>query len=244
MRILVVGGVPSVHQSLVSFLRSSDVAVDESIEGAQAVELAKTCTYDAVLAEVVLQDIDGYELTTQLRGARIGTPIILMAECAPPQARIKAFACGADDLVIGSCDPVELLARIRAIARRNKGYQLPPLRCGQLRLDQSSHEVWVGDRPVHLTRKEYAVLELLVLRKGMALTKEVFLNHLYGGLDEPEAKIIDVFICKVRRKLAEAGVPDIITTVWGRGYTVHDIGSHSLPPAVTPWTAPVLALTG
>jgi two-component system cell cycle response regulator CtrA len=82
--------------------------------------------------------------------------------------------------------------------------------------------VTVEGRPVHLTGKEYAILELLTLRKGAVLTKEAFLNHLYGGMDEPEVKIIDVFICKLRKKLAQAGATDLIGTVWGRGYVLRD----------------------
>ena len=82
--------------------------------------------------------------------------------------------------------------------------------------------VSVDDQPVHLTGKEYAILELLVLRKGMVLTKEAFLNHLYGGMDEPEMKIIDVFICKLRKKLALAGAGNLIGTVWGRGYMIRE----------------------
>ncbi len=90
----------------------------------------------------------------------------------------------------------------------------------QLNLD--SREVSVNGVQIHLTGKEYAILELLVLRKGMVLTKEAFLNHLYGGMDEPEMKIIDVFICKLRKKLAVAGVDALIGTVWGRGYMMRD----------------------
>jgi two-component system cell cycle response regulator CtrA len=82
--------------------------------------------------------------------------------------------------------------------------------------------VTVDGVPVHVTGKEYAILELLVLRKGMVLTKEAFLNHLYGGMDEPEMKIIDVFICKLRKKLAHAGADNLIGTVWGRGYMMRD----------------------
>ena len=135
---------------------------------------------------------------------------------------------GADDFITKPCDHTELFARMQAIVRRSKGYSQPTLHCGPLQLNLDSREVFVAGRQVHLTGKEFAILELLVLRKGMVLTKEVFLNHLYGGMDEPEMKIIDVFICKLRKKLAEAGAPNVVGTVWGRGYMVRDVSSHPM----------------
>jgi two-component system cell cycle response regulator CtrA len=119
-------------------------------------------------------------------------------------------------------DPAELVARMQAVVRRSKGYSKPSLQVGPLLLNLDSREVTVDERPVHLTGKEYAILELLVLRKGMVLSKETFLNHLYGGLDEPEMKIIDVFVCKLRKKLAQAGGDGLIGTIWGRGYIMRD----------------------
>jgi two-component system cell cycle response regulator CtrA len=114
---------------------------------------------------------------------------------------------------------------MQAIVRRSKGFSQPTLRIGSLQLNLDSREVLVAGHQVHLTGKEYAILELLVLRKGMVLTKEAFLNHLYGGMDEPEMKIIDVFICKLRKKLAQAGADALIGTVWGRGYMLREPSS-------------------
>ena len=233
MRVLVINAVPSAHNGLVSFLRARNVVVDQTDDGAEAVEFARTCGYDALLADGVPPDFS-LELIRRLRAARIDTPVVLMAERTRPQAQIEAFVICADDLVTMPCNPAELLARIQAITRRHKAYSPSPLQCGPLQLDPSSREVWVAGRPVHLTGSEYAVLELLVLRIGITLTKETFFSHLYGDLDEPEMKIIDVFICKVRRKLADAGAPDIITTVWGRGYMMRDPGRHTSYSAAAP----------
>ena len=135
---------------------------------------------------------------------------------------------GADDFITKPFDKAELLARMQAIVRRSKGFSQPTLRIGALELNLDSREVTVDGQEVHLTGKEYAILELLVLRKGMVLTKEAFLNHLYGGMDEPEMKIIDVFICKLRKKLALAGADNLIGTVWGRGYTVRDFNEAAV----------------
>ena len=126
------------------------------------------------------------------------------------------------------------MARLQAIVRRSKGFSQPSLNVGSLSLNLDSHDVSVDGQPVHLTGKEYSILELLVLRKGMVLTKEAFLNHLYGGMDEPEMKIIDVFICKLRKKLALAGAGNLIGTVWGRGYMIRELSvSHTGSVQVT-----------
>jgi two-component system cell cycle response regulator CtrA len=151
---------------------------------------------------------------------------------------VKVFGMGADDFITKPFDQQELVARIQAIVRRAKGFSQPTLTVGALQLNIGSREVAVGGNAVHLTGKEYAILELLALRKGVVLTKEVFLNHLYGGIDEPEVKIIDVFICKLRKKLATAGGSDLIGTVWGRGYVLREqndraeIWASSTNPAI------------
>jgi two-component system cell cycle response regulator CtrA len=166
--------------------------------------------------------MEGYEVVRRLRAARIETPVLILSGLTRPQAKIRGFGMGADDYITKPFDQHELVARIQAIVRRAKGFSQPTLTVGPLTLNLGSREVLVEGRNVHLTGKEYAVLELLTLRKGIVLTKEAFLNHLYGGMDEPEVKIIDVFICKLRKKLAQAGAADLIGTVWGRGYVLRD----------------------
>jgi two-component system cell cycle response regulator CtrA len=148
---------------------------------------------------------------------------------------VKGFGMGADDFITKPFDSQELLARIHAVVRRAKGFSQPTLSVGPLLLNLGSREVSVEGRPVHLTGKEYGILELLTLRKGVVLTKEAFLNHLYGGMDEPEVKIIDVFICKLRKKLATAGADNLIGTVWGRGYVMRD-------PSGVPGRMPLVAM--
>ncbi len=121
----------------------------------------------------------------------------------------------------------ELVARIHAVVRRSKGHAQSVIQTGDLRVNLDTKTVEVHSQRVHLTGKEYQMLELLSLRKGTTLTKEMFLNHLYGGMDEPELKIIDVFICKLRKKLQMAtGGRHYIETVWGRGYVLRDPGGE------------------
>ena len=203
-------------------LKANGGIVDHVDTGEEALELVRHYDYDIVLLDLMLPDMDGYEVVRRMRSSRIEAPVIILSGLTRPQAKVKAFTVGADDFISKPFDGTELLARMQAIVRRSKGYSQPTLRVGPVQLNLDSREVLVSGRPVHLTGKEYAILELLVLRKGMVLTKEAFLNHLYGGMDEPEMKIIDVFICKLRKKLAIAGAGDMIGTVWGRGYMVRD----------------------
>ncbi len=228
MRVLIVEDGGLSNRDLAQLLRSNGVIVDQIERGEDALALAKHYDYDVLLVDLILPDMESYDLVRRMRSARIDTPIIVQGPQTRPQARVKAFGVGADDFITKPYDHAELFARMQAIIRRSKGYSQPTLRCGPLVLNLDSREVLVSGTSVHLTGKEYSILELLVLRKGMVLTKEVFLNHLYGGIDEPEMKIIDVFICKLRRKLADAGAPNVIGTVWGRGYMVRDVSSHPM----------------
>ena len=170
-----------------------------------------------------------------MRVARNDTPVLILSGITMPQARVKALSLGADDFITKPYDKAELLARMQAVVRRSKGFSQPTVRLGRMELNLDSREVTIDGRDIHLTGKEYSILELLVLRKGMVLTKEAFLNHLYGGMDEPEVKIIDVFVCKLRKKLARAGADGIIGTIWGRGYMIREpAAQEALPSAYEP----------
>jgi len=153
----------------------------------------------------------------------VRTPILILSGLAELDHKLKGLGFGADDFLTKPFDRRELLARIQAIVRRSKGHAASEIRTGKLNVNLDSRTVTASDKTLHLTAKEYSILELLSLRKGMTLTKEMFLNHLYGGMDEPDLKIIDVFICKLRKKLAQAtGGDHYIETVWGRGYVLRD----------------------
>ena len=220
MRILLIEDDLVAARGVSLMLKSSGAVVDHADTGEEGLELARHYDYDIVVLDLMLPDIEGFEVVRRMRVSRNDTPVLILSGLSRPQVKVRGLGLGADDFITKPFDKAELLARLQAIVRRSKGFSQPSLHVGPLLLNLDSHEVTVDGQSVHLTGKEYAILELLGLRKGMVLTKEAFLNHLYGGMDEPEMKIIDVFICKLRKKLAMAGAPNLIGTVWGRGYMI------------------------
>ena len=223
MRVLLVEDDSSVAKSIELMLHSEGFIVDSTDLGEDGLEIGKLYDYDIIILDLMLPDIDGYEVLRRLRSARVTTPILILSGLSELDHKIKGLGVGADDYLTKPFDKRELIARIQAIVRRSKGHSDSVIRTGRLTVNLDTRTVEVDSSPLHLTGKEYGILELLSLRKGTTLTKEMFLNHLYGGMDEPELKIIDVFICKLRKKLSEAlGGENHIETVWGRGYVLRD----------------------
>ena len=223
MRILLVEDDPSTSRSIELMLSHANLNVYCTDLGEEGMDLAKIYDYDLILLDLNLPDMTGHEVLRQLRLARIETPILILSGADDTENKIKGFVFGADDYLTKPFHREELVARIHAIIRRSKGHSQSIIRTGKVAVNLDAKTVDVDGRAVHLTGKEYQMLELLSLRKGTTLTKEMFLNHLYGGMDEPELKIIDVFICKLRKKLANStGGENYIETVWGRGYVLRD----------------------
>ncbi len=223
MRILLIEDDPSTAESIELMLKKADLNVYVTDSGEEGVELAKLYDYDLLVLDITLPDMDGYEVLRKLRMARVETPTLILSGLDGADSKIKGFGVGADDYLTKPFNRDELVARIHAIVRRSKGHAQSVIETGKIAVNLDAKTVEAGGHPVHLTGKEYQMLELLSLRKGSTLTKEMFLNHLYGGMDEPEVKIIDVFICKLRKKLAGAtGGANYIETVWGRGYVLRD----------------------
>ena len=223
MRILLVEDDPTTSKSIEMMLTHANLNVYATDLGEEGIELGKLYDYDLILLDLHLPDMSGHEVLRQLRMARVETPILILTGESGTESKLRGFGFGADDYMTKPFHRDELVARIHAIIRRSKGHSQSIINTGRISVNLDAKTVDVGGMPVHLTGKEYQMLELLSLRKGTTLTKEMFLNHLYGGMDEPELKIIDVFICKLRKKLSEAtGGENHIETVWGRGYVLRD----------------------
>ena len=223
MRVLLIEDDSATAQSIELMLKSANFVLYTTDLGEDGIDLSKVYDYDIILLDLNLPDMSGFEVLRSLRTARVKTPILILSGLAGIEDKIKGFGYGADGYMTKPFHKDELMARIHAIVRRSKGHAQSLIETGDLVINLDSKSVEVSGTRVHLTGKEYQVLELLALRKGTTLSKEMFLNNLYGGIDEPELKIIDVFMCKLRKKLANAsGGKDYIETVWGRGYILRD----------------------
>jgi len=223
MRVLLIEDDSATAQSIELMLKSEGFNVYTTDLGEEGVDLGKIYDYDLILLDLNLPDMSGMDVLRTLRVGKINTPIMILSGSAEIDTKVKTFSGGADDYMTKPFHKDELVARIHAIVRRSKGHARSVIQIGDLVVNLDTKTVEVNGAPVHLTGKEYQILELLALRKGTTLTKEMFLNNLYGGMDEPEIKIIDVFICKLRKKLANASDGrDYIETVWGRGYALRE----------------------
>jgi len=223
MRVLLIEDDSSMARGIELMLNAEGLNVYSTDLGEEGVDLGKLYDYDIIILDLGLPDMSGYDVLKKLRTAKVATPILILSGMSEPDDKVKGLGFGADDYLTKPFNKDELIARIHAIVRRSKGHAQSTITTGKLTVNLDSKSVEVEGQRLHLTGKEYGMLELLSLRKGTTLTKEMFLNHLYGGMDEPELKIIDVFVCKLRKKLASATSGDnYIETVWGRGYVLRD----------------------
>jgi two-component system, cell cycle response regulator CtrA len=223
MRVLIASSDIFTIASIKLTLAKEKVTYDTTGLGEDGLEMARLYDYDIILLDLTEPDIHGYELLQRLRAAHVDTPILILSGLREPDQRVKFLRFGADDFLTKPFDGGELLARIQAIVRRCNGHSQSTIRTGELVVNLDTRVVSVDGQPINLTNREYAILELLSLRKGTTVTRETFLNQLYGGIDEPEIKTMDVFVCKLRKKLGRAnGGSHYIEAVWGHGYVLRD----------------------
>ncbi len=222
MRVLIATEAPFTAASIKALLTRENLICDTTGLGDECLQISKLYDYEIILLDLKSRDV-GCEMLRRMRRARVVTPILMLSDLAEPNDKVEALNCGADDFLTKPFDPRELVARIRAVIRRSNGHSASVIRTGRLEVNLDTRVASVDDREVHLTGKEYDILELLSLRKGKTLLREMMLNHLYGGIDEPELKIIDAFVCRLRKKLVQAtGGKHYIETVLGRGYVLRD----------------------
>jgi len=216
MRVLQIEDDSATAQVVELMLKSEGFNVYTTDLGEEGVDLAKVYDYDCVLLDLNLPDMSGLEVLKAVRAAKVMAPVMIVTGSHEVEREVSCFAAGADDFLRKPFHKDVLISRLHAIIRRSKGHAASVIKLGRVEVNLDLKLVKVDGKPIHLTGREYQMVELLALRGGMTLTKEMFLNHLYGGLDEPEVKIIDVFICKIRKKLGAAA--DQLETSWGRGY--------------------------
>src|SRR3954463_1010462 len=223
MRLLLIEDDPTVTKSIELMLRSEDIDVQTTEMGQDGLDLGSVFLYDLILLDLNLPDMSGFDVLRSLRLGRIKTPVLILSGLSDIEHKVKGLGFGADDYLTKPFQSDELIAGIRAILRRSVDQVESVIRCGDLTLKLDQKRAEMGRRDVGLTTKEYRMLELLAMRQGTPITKDMFLSHLYGGMDEPDQKIIDVFICKLRKKLMQAsGGRNYIETIWGRGYVLRD----------------------
>jgi two-component system, cell cycle response regulator CtrA len=229
MRVLLIEDDSATAQSIELMLKSDNMNVYTTDLGEEGIDLGKIYDYDIILLDLNLPDMTGFEVLRKLRISRVTTPILILSGLAGVEDKTKGLGFGADDYMTKPFHKDELIARIHAIVRRSRGHAQSVISTGDLCVNLDSKTVEINGSRVRVTGKEYLMLELLAMRKGSTLTKEMFLSHLYGGMDEPEMKIIDVFICKLRKKLSDAsGGKHYIETVWGRGYVMREPPENAL----------------
>lgn len=226
MRVLLIEDERSLSRSIQMMLERADHVVTATAFGRDGIDLAKVYDYDIILLDLGLPDISGHDVVRLMRMFDVATPILILTGETGQESKLRGFGLGADDYTTKPFSHDELLARINAIVRRSKAHSSPQISCGPISIDLNKKMASVFGKELSLARKEYQVLEILVLNKGMTMSKEIFLDHLYGGMDEPDHKIIDVFICKLRKKIKAATKGEsLIETVWGTGYVLRDTDS-------------------
>ena len=223
MRVLLIEDDSSVAQSIELMLKSESFNVYTTDLGEEGVGLGRLYDYDIIVLDLSLPDMSGFDVLRALRVSKVNTPILILSGSASIEHKVKGLGYGADDYMTKPFQKSELIARVHAIVRRSRGHAQSVVQIGDLTVNVDAKTVHIKQVRVNLTGKEYQMLELLSLRRGTTITKEMFLSQLYGGMDEPEIKIIDVFMCKIRKKLATASNgKDYIETVWGRGYLLRE----------------------
>jgi two-component system cell cycle response regulator CtrA len=223
MKILIIEDDSTLAETILLSFRKEGILAEHAITGEEALVYLTSYSFDLILLDVLLPDMSGFDLLKTIRQNEIITPVLILSGLADSDNKIEGLSLGADDYLSKPFDKNELLARVKAIIRRSKGFSSSILKIGELEINLDNKQVVANSQLVHLTNKEYTILEILCLKKGKTVSKEHLLDQLYGGIDEPEPKIIDVFVCKLRKKIEKVTKKNYIGTIWGQGYMINDI---------------------
>lgn len=215
MRILIIEDEPDMLDTLAEAMRGEGHAVDEAADGEDGLFKATEIDYDAIICDVMLPVFDGFEVLRRLRKKK-RTPLLMLTARTGVKDRIQGLDTGADDYLAKPVDLNELAARVRALIRRAHGNAAPVIRIGRVEVDTAAQSVTLGGEPVTLTSREYALLELLIQRRGKIVTRTQLYEHLHDEHDNPVSNLVDVHVFNVRKKLGQ----ELILTHRGRGYTI------------------------
>jgi two-component system OmpR family response regulator len=215
MRLLVVEDEEDLRRGLEQALREQGYAVDSAGDGTDALYLAETWNYDAIVLDLMLPGLDGWEILQRLRQKK-KVPVLLLTARDGFRDRVRGLDLGADDYLVKPFDLGELLARLRALIRRAAGAPNPVIALGPVEVNTAARTVAVEGRLAELTAREYALLEYLVIRRGVVVSRTELYDHLFAEEDESYSNLLDVHVCNVRRKLGK----DFIQTRRGHGYVV------------------------
>jgi DNA-binding response OmpR family regulator len=223
VRVLIVEDEPRLAENIARSLReSAGYAVDVAADGQEGLFLAESNTYDVLLLDLMLPQMDGMQLLTRIRQAGQLTPVLVLTARDDKESVVALLNAGADDYLTKPFDLGELLARTKALIRRGKGQSSPVLTIGDLQLNTVNRTVQRSDRTIILTAMEYRVLEYLSHRAGAVVSKTELLEHLYDYNWEKFSNVIEVYISGLRRKLDDGSDRQLIHTVRGQGYILQD----------------------
>jgi two-component system OmpR family response regulator len=225
VRILVVEDKPKLARVIADGLRREGLATDIAATGEDALWMARSAEYDAIVLDVMLPGINGLEACQRLRDDDVWAPILMLTARDRIEDRIAGLDCGADDYLIKPFSFAELLARLRALARRAPVERPPVLEVGGLRLDPATRRAWNDDHELVLSHKEFALLETLMRRPGEALSRLTLLEHAWDSSYENRSNVIDVYIRRLREKLDQPGAAGAIETIRGTGYRLRPVPS-------------------
>jgi two-component system, cell cycle response regulator CtrA len=219
MKILLIEDEAVTSRSIDLTLRTENIYADIAACGEDGIDFARHFDYDAVILDLDLPDMSGFEVLRTLRRAGIDVPVMILSGSAAIDSKVKALNAGADDYMTKPFSSEELVGRLRALVRRSKGYSDSRISFGPMTLDLVAKTVEAGGNRVRLSGKEYQILELLSLRRGVAVSKETLINHIYSDGEGPDSPTIGLFMCRLRKKLAAAsGGQHYIQTVRDHGY--------------------------